>query len=1299
MDKIGIEFSYMSMAENISQCSTSISNHFLYSNLTNKFCQGGLLDDKLGCHQKTLCKICKKSIKECTGHFGCIKLYLPVFNIGYLKSVQILLQIICKSCSRILVRSKKIKTNILTASKKIRSTKQYNFIKHIIKIVQNIKTNTNCVYCNSKNGVVRKLGNFNFVHDMTFWQNSENKKKKPNLIILNPLKTFRIFQKMGINDLNLIGMEQINSRPENLILTYITVPPLTIRPSISLTENITNEDDLTLKLSDIQYFNLQIKQILLTGIDIRTLIENWNMLQIEISRYMNSEIFLTETNNKIHKGLYQRLKGKKGRFRGNLGGKRVDFCARTVISPDPNLCLNYVGIPLQIALKLTLPEKVNKLNFERLQRSVYRGCYKYPGANFILNSEGNKICIQERSVFLKKITIKENFRIERHIKDNDTILFNRQPSLHRVSIMSHRVKIVPNKTFKLNSCSCKPYNADFDGDEMNVHVPQTQKARSESMVLMNLALNTITPRNGELQISPTQDLLSLSFSMTSKNQFFSLEMFSNFYVSKNKQNFPVPSIIKPLQLWTGKQVFFSILCINSNSNDTKEKNKFDQPSINVFQNTEKIYSLDKKQCSPFVCPHDGWVVFKKKELISGRIGKQSIGSNNLFSFLYTLANLHSFCSMINSISKYSYIALKSISEYGFSIGIDDVVPNHKLSEKKKNIIRHSYGLCQFIKRISIKKNSHYKIHKILSAVRDALGKSFLETHFFKNNFSINMVTSGSKGSMVNLAQMISCVGQQSIKNNYIDYSTFSRILTSSKYNYLKFTPEDDGFIVHSFQEGLNSKNFFLHTMAGREGLIDTAIKTAQTGYIQRRLIKFLEDIICSYDFSTRTADGRLIRFKLGETNFEPMKNIWFFSLNCTQIINFDKISPIAFLSLNFFEIDSLAKAFDFVDTENILYFNNFRNFFFTFYTKHFIIYNTYFTKVELIFRKISRIFLSCLTDPGSPVGAEAGQSIGEPSTQLTLQTFHSAGISDTNITLGTCRINEILNASKTINFPTTKIQLTTSIKKHILGIKRLLKGFSLKNICEIIKITLKTNKIKCDIKLNLNEFLVVSKLIELNEIKKKIKDFQIKSKFVIKKIKNKLKIFFYNSCFTYKFTPFKLMELINFCKNHLIDLPINKSFRFDKRLVSQHKKNPEIILKGSDLVNLPNFSFINQKTIYSNHIFDTVKMLGIEAARSVIIMELEIIFEAYGIKINKKHLSLLSDLMTFQGEVLGITRYGLSKIKSNTLVLASFEKTVENLFTSAMTISKDQVCGVSENIILGKEIPVGTGLVSLRYEQ
>ena len=282
---------------------------------------------------------------------------------------------------------------------------------------------------------------------------------------------------------------------------------------------------------------------------------DWEYLQFNTAMYLNSDTpGVTPPGKdpvKKIRALCQRLKGKHGRFRGNLSGKRVDFTARTVISPDPNLRIDQVAVPVLVAMIMTYPERVTDINREKLQKLIIRGGNEHPGANYVEYPDGMRkklthlpLAIRERIANELKV----GDVVERHMEDGDVILFNRQPSLHKMSIMSHRAKVMPWRTFRFNECVCTPYNADFDGDEMNLHLPQTEEARTEAWHLMGATRNLVTPRSGEPLIAAIQDFITASFLISRKDVFFTRDWFAQYcnymFDAEMRIELPMPAIQK-----------------------------------------------------------------------------------------------------------------------------------------------------------------------------------------------------------------------------------------------------------------------------------------------------------------------------------------------------------------------------------------------------------------------------------------------------------------------------------------------------------------------------------------------------------------------------------------------------------------------------------------------------------------------------------------------------------------------------------------------------------------------------------
>jgi DNA-directed RNA polymerase subunit A' len=264
----------------------------------------------------------------------------------------------------------------------------------------------------------------------------------------------------------------------------LPVPPVTVRPSITLESGVRSEDDLSHKLIDIIRINQRLRENLDAGAPQLIVEDLWELLQYHCTTYFDNGVSgippARHRSGRALRTLAQRLKGKEGRFRSNLSGKRVDFSARTVISPDPNLSMNEVGVPEQIARILTIPERVTEWNIDEMKELVVRGPDRHPGANYLIRGDGRRVdlrFVKDRTIIADTIEKDAGFIVERHLSNGDIVLFNRQPSLHRMSIMAHEVRVMPYRTFRLSLYVCPPYNADFDGDEMNLHVPQSEESR------------------------------------------------------------------------------------------------------------------------------------------------------------------------------------------------------------------------------------------------------------------------------------------------------------------------------------------------------------------------------------------------------------------------------------------------------------------------------------------------------------------------------------------------------------------------------------------------------------------------------------------------------------------------------------------------------------------------------------------------------------------------------------------------------------------------------------------------------
>jgi DNA-directed RNA polymerase subunit A' len=457
-----------------------------------------------------------------------------------------------------------------------------------------------------------------------------------------------------------------------MILQVLPVPPVYVRPSITLETGIRSEDDLTHKLVDIIRINQRLKENMDAGAPTLIIQDLSELLQYHVTTYFNNEASgippARHRSGRALKTLSQRLKGKEGRFRSNLSGKRVDFSARTVISPDPNLDINEVGVPIEVAMRLSVPEKVTQWNLEEMRKLVINGPEKYPGALYIIRPDGKRIRL-EFVVDREKLAqaLEPGFVVERHLKNGDIAIFNRQPSLHRMSIMAHYVRVLPYKTFRLHLCVCPPYNADFDGDEMNLHIPQSEEASTEALLLMQVQDQILSPRFGGPIIGAIRDFITSAYLFTRKSNYLTKEEVNRLLMATGYNGpLPEPKIKEPQPLWTGKQIFSLFL----------------PKSLNYVLKANICQGCTK--CEEEQCKHDAYVVVKNGELISGVIDRRSIGAEQSESLLHRIIKDYGTQAGREFLNKVTRLLKTFITMRGFTYSYEELVlsPNAQNKIKK-----------------------------------------------------------------------------------------------------------------------------------------------------------------------------------------------------------------------------------------------------------------------------------------------------------------------------------------------------------------------------------------------------------------------------------------------------------------------------------------------------------------------------------------------------------------------------------------------------------------------------------------
>jgi len=801
--------------------SMSVCNVIHFESFENKEIKvNGVLDARMGSSQKNQsCATCGENISVCPGHFGHIELARPVFHIGFLTKVKKILECICYKCGRLRLLEDTPKYDKL---KSIRNPKQ-----RFKYCWETCKSKAVCEYddCGHQLFPIRKQNGFQLVLVDT------RKHKNNQKINLNPEDVRQVFSRIPDSTCMIMGIRAEVSRPEWMILTVLPVPPPCVRPSVTMDHNGRGEDDLTHKLIEIVRVNNAIKKNEHDNTN-RTIADLEKELQISVVTYIDNEVGgvpqALQKGGRPLKSITARLKGKEGRVRNNLMGKRVDFAARTVITGDPNLSISEVGVPLSIAKNLTFPERVTRYSKEKLQCLVDVPFGTYPGARYVIRNKD--VPLEETRIDLKYARTKPELQlgdiVERFLIDGDYVVFNRQPSLHKMSMMGHRVKVMPFSTFRLNLSCTTPYNADFDGDEMNLHAVQELTSVAEVQQLSTVARLVVSPQSNKPVMGIVQDALCGARKFTKRdclideNQVMKLLLHMPGGMSSNSM--PVPCIIKPKRLWSGKQLFSMLL-----------------PKMD-YHGFHSVHPDEEKEV---ISPGDTRIVIQNGELLAGIICKRAIGASS-GGIIHIIWQDHGTEAITRFMDGCQLLINCWLQDHGFSVGVKDMMTDAFTKQGVKDIVTDAYEKVDKVidlfhqgELTSVEKEN--KVNSILNKARDMAG-NFAQGQLPAENCVKQMVNAGSKGSKINISQMTACVGQQNVEGKRMPFAFRDRTLPH--FSPGEESPQSRGFVESSYIKGLNPTEFFFHAMGGREGVIDTAVKSV-TG---DTTIIVLENDECKY---------------------------------------------------------------------------------------------------------------------------------------------------------------------------------------------------------------------------------------------------------------------------------------------------------------------------------------------------------------------------------------------------------------------------------------------------------------------
>ncbi|HSA76303.1 MAG TPA: hypothetical protein VLE02_02040 [Nitrosarchaeum sp.] len=1038
-----------------------------------------LYDERMGVLQNGKCCLtCFATNKDCPGHFGHIELPIPIVNKKYIKIICAILNSVCPGCKKSRIKKNRIEFMSEVASKK-GSEKFYTLLKEL----KNVKK------CPSKKCGLQ-LPKFKFENG----KNVKNIKKKYAQGVQRKTSAneiYDIFQNISDSTLCLLGLnyelteswdknidiDESKShphqlRPEALIFTNLPVLP-PISRSFVIKDNKRCDDDITDKYNEIVKKCNAIEKI--KGQSTVKFSKFANDLQNHVWELLeNPDENSKSTKGRVYKSIGQRTGGKEGRMRSNVAGKRVDFCARSVIIPGGLFVdADELGVPKRIAENLTVEEKVLAWNYEyiinllrekKINKIVKGGVYIRP--NYEAGAPLNEIKIGDI--------------IERHLRNGDYVIFNRQPTLREESMMAFKVKIVPGLAFRLPLAVCGPFGADYDGDEMNLHVVQSIQGMIEAEVLMKVSMHIITPQRNAPIIGATQDALTGSLMLT--NTWIDGE---RLYDTMIKKMF----------------VMDLALVINLSTEDTdnflKRARKY-YPKY--FKKDGRLKGrISGKMALSMIFPrdffykattktNDHFAVVKIKEGIiiprSGPLCRKVLGAKQN-SVIHKLWLEYSAKETINFITRLQRFIDTWFTIHQFSIGISDcIVRNDNIAKTLLQVKVCSQKILTSNTSNKIKERCLERILNPLSSV----GASLIETGMNKGQFNsiVLMQKSGAKGDGVTCAQMVAFLGQQSINGKRIQKNISGG--TRCLYNFKSDddSPEARGFVYNNFFNGLNAAEAFFTAMTGREGVNATAVKISETGYEQKKISRKVEDLKAHIDGSVRDCNGNIVQFLYGSDGMDPQKihdvagvNYPFFvdphslakklNYNCPnkikkRVMNKDEIDSL--LSTIQSGVSSLQTEINTRATREVH--TKLKNLIVG--TKEIKPVKLYEDVIPQFSNLITEFYETAKVQYGDMIGLKAGSALGEKTTQCTLQHFKVSGNASKDVTLGLPRLAELLNASikRVMSTPICTIYLNDEYENH-KDLSENLKTASLianKYFYDLEEITVKDVLVKCELKYN-----------------------------------------------------------------------------------------------------------------------------------------------------------------------------------------------------------------------------------------
>lgn len=1301
----------------------------------------GTADHRMGSVDRRLaCGTCKKNIIDCPGHAGMIALNYPVLHPSFVDTVLKILKSVCFLCSEL----------ILSAADVLQLKKAKDRKQRLVMATALARNKKVCPHCAGPVPVYTKhVQSIKCDFSRAVFADPEEAQYCQRPFTASEIRT--ILQTVRDEDYMLLGLNPKVARPENLVLTALVVPPPVVRPSIVISEGskARGQDDLTGKYCEIVKANATVKQILaneatsipIVGLSLAAQ-QAVNELSFHVCTLMNNDVrgqrHSVQRSGLPTKSIMSRLKGKEGRIRGFLMGKRVDFSARSVISPDSHMDVDQVGIPEVVAQKLTVPIHVMASNLEAV-RALVRDPV---GPAKAICRDGKCaviLALADREKEAKGLNVGDV--VDRCLQDDDIVLFNRQPSLHLGSMMGYRVLICKgSRTFRLNLACTGVSNADYDGDEMNVHVPQDPASQAEARLLMAVPQHIISAQSNKPSIGLVQDTLIGAWLLSGEGTRL-----------------------------TRQQMCVLHLCLQYPKQDVAPRRHFTgREAVSLLLPPTLTYSNSKTG-----------VVIEAGALQNGRLCRQTLGTAS-GSLIHHLWLFYGPTVTQEFLSDCQRLVGRWLQWRGFSIRLSDCEPDAVIRDKIQSLVALAESKTAEIARNEALQDNPPEIleEAIASIANKVLTDAGKIVHSRLNEASNALyqdVLSGAKGSLVNITQLMGLVGQQSVEGQRVNPEAPLTAGLSCK-----------GFVKNSYFQGLSPQEFFMHTMAGREGLIDTSVKTSSTGYLQRKLMKGMESIRVLYDGTCRNSRQNIIQFEYGGDGYDavylvrqsldalkrtpaqlrealtpqelpPLWACWAGLLRgklrrMTKELPLESYVPVPFdtyFSQLVRQPSPRASPKEVTAPEKLL------------------------AQVELLCEELCRcsfgwrrplelhlrwhlryqnvghlpwstlqrcfVFLreTCSradVAPGEAIGPLASTSIGEPLTQLTLNTFHKAGIKAHNVTLGVPRIKELIDCTKNPKTPSMNLVVLPSCAapETLELVKLSLQEF---HLCEAVleerflyepdffasdyhavdaRLVARLRLIYDEppaifgahvARLKLDPFALVPRKLTPADVAELIEarcpchvlaSEEMDDEWILR--------IRYNVCvagdgderslaaeLTHKLC--KEVRLCGLPGVHKAVISQEQVLRFSESLGVTSEVCSMITTNGTNLSAVLGMTCFDVTRCVSNDVHEVLSVLGIEAATAVLFEQFQYTLQFDGSYINERHLLLLVSFMTSLGGLLPVSRHGINKlVDSGPLARASFEEVADRLAESCIYGDVDPVLCHSSRIMIGEQCRVGTGM-------